>query len=93
MSYLRADEILPIDLLEAVRQYADGQLLYIPRKEKQSWGSHTSSKAFFRERNEMIYDAYVKGVSTAELACRFSLSQKSVQRIVREMKKHAASQQ
>ena len=57
MSYFRADEILPKDLLEAVQQYAEGQLLYIPRRVKQGWGSATSAKAFFRERNKEIYDA------------------------------------
>ena len=87
MSYFRADEILPQDLLEAVQQYAEGQLLYIPRRVKQGWGSATSAKAFFSERNKEIYDAYRNGVCTIELARRFSLSVKSVQRIVREMKK------
>lgn len=87
MSYLRADEVLPIELLEAVQQYAEGQLLYVPRKQKQGWGSRTSSKAFFSDRNERIYGAYLGGAGTAELARRFSLSVKSVQRIVREKKK------
>ena len=55
MSYIRADEILPRELLEAIQQYVDGQIIYIPRKEKQKWGSGTSAKEFFRERNERIY--------------------------------------
>ena len=86
MSYLRADEVLPKEILEAVQEYAAGRLLYVPCKEKQGWGSGTSAKAFFSERNERIYDAYLNGVDTIELARRFSLSVKSVQRIVREMK-------
>ena len=91
MSYIRADEVLPKDLLEAVQRYAEGQLLYVPRREKQGWGSATSSKAFFRERNKRIFDAHLNGVSTIELARSFSLSAKSVQRIVREMKKKTES--
>ena len=92
MSYIRADEVLPKELLEAVQRYAEGCLLYVPCKQKQGWGSRTSSKAFFRERNQRIYDAYQNGVSTIELARRFSLSAKTVQRIVREMKKRTETQ-
>ena len=45
MSYIRADEILPKELLEAIQQYADGKVIYIPRKEKQEWGSGTSARS------------------------------------------------
>lgn len=91
MSYIRADEILPKELLEELQQYADGQLIYIPRKEKQEWGSGTSAKKYFRERNERIYRAFREGISEEELAHRFSLSGKSIQRILRKQKLAAAS--
>ena len=91
MSYIRADEILPRELLEAIQQYADGQLIYIPKKEKQEWGSKTSAREFFRERNERIYQAFQEGISEEELARRFSLSRKSIQRILRNQKLAAAS--
>ena len=91
MSYIRADEILPKELLEAIQQYVDGQLIYIPRKEKQEWGSGTSAREFFRERNERIFQAWQKGISEDELSRRFSLSRKSIQRILRSQKLAAAS--
>ena len=91
MSYIRADEILPRELLEAIQQYVDGQIIYIPRKEKQEWGSGTSAREFFRERNERIYQAFQEGISEEELARRFSLSRKSIQRILRNQKLAAAS--
>ena len=86
MSYIRADEILPKELLEAIQQYVDGQIIYIPRKEKQAWGSGTSTKEFFRERNERIFQAWQEGISEEELSRRFSLSRKSIQRILRNQK-------
>ena len=55
MSYIKAEDILPKELLETIQQYVDGQLIYIPCKEKQEWGSNTDSKVFFRERNERIF--------------------------------------
>ena len=48
MSYVRADQILPTELLAIIQQYVDGKLLYIPCKEKQEWGSGTSARRFFR---------------------------------------------
>ena len=92
MSYYRADEVLPKELLEAVQEYAAGQLLYVPCRVKQDWGSSTCAKAFFSERNKEIYNAYLNGVAAIELARRFSLSVKSVQRIVREMKQQTKKQ-
>ena len=86
MSYVRADKILPRELLEAIQQYVDGQIIYIPRKEKQAWGSGTSTKEFFRERNGRIFQAWQEGISEEELSRRFSLSRKSIQRILRNKK-------
>ncbi len=91
MSYIRADEILPKELLEAIQQYVDGQIVYIPRKEKQRWGSGTSAREFFRERNEKIYQAFLEGLNEEELSRRFSLSGKSIQRILRDQKLAARS--
>lgn len=91
MSYIRADEILPRELLEAIQQYVDGQIIYIPRKEKQAWGSGTPTKEFFRERNERIFRAWQEGISEEELSRHFSLSRKSIQRILRNQKLAATS--
>ena len=32
MSYIKAEEILPEDLIRAIQEYADGVYIYIPRK-------------------------------------------------------------
>lgn len=86
MSYIKAENVLPRELIETIQQYVDGKLIYIPCKEKQEWGSTTSAKAFFRERNERIYEAYKSGRGLQELAYSFSLSEKSIQRILRKQK-------
>jgi len=61
-------------------------MIYIPCKEKQEWGTTTSAKVFFRERNEEIYENYIGGIGIHELAHRFSLSEKSIQRILRNQR-------
>ena len=87
MSYIKADQVLPKELLEAIQQYIDGTSIYIPSKQKQAWGNGTSSKAFFQERNKRIYDAWRSGACPKELSLRFALSEKSIQRILRERNK------
>ena len=89
MSYIKADEVLPRELVEAIQQFADGKLLYIPRKEKRKWGSETAARTFFRERNERICAAYEAGASVRDLSRSFALSEKSIQRILREQRRPA----
>ena len=89
MSYRKAEELLPKELLEEIQQYVDGRSIYIPRRVKQEWGSGTSARSFFCERNRVIYEARQAGVGTEELAQQFSLSEKSIQRIIREQRRIA----
>ena len=86
MRYIRADEILPPELLEEIQQYIDGQLIYIPSKEKQEWGSMTASRKYYFERNRKIFLEWKSGVKMEELSMRFSLSEKSIQRILRQQR-------
>ncbi len=86
MSYIKAENVLPQELIEKIQQYVDGKSIYIPCKEKQEWGSTTSAKVFFRERNAKIYENYKGGMKPMELAQSFSLSEKSIQRILRQQK-------
>ena len=32
MGYRRAEEILPVEIIELIQQYVDGENIYIPRK-------------------------------------------------------------
>lgn len=84
MSYIRAEIVLPKDLLKLVQEYADGQYLYIPKKadNRKCWGENTTSKLLIQQRDREIYSKYLKGISTAELAQEYYLSLKSIQRIV-----------
>lgn len=88
MSYRRAEEVLPQEILASVQQYIDGQMLYIPRKteEKRTWGSSTDTKGKLELRNKCMYAKYQKGVSVKELADEYYLTEKSVQRIIRKLK-------
>ena len=71
-----------------IQQYVDGQSIYIPKKDEHraGWGSKTSTRRELAERNESIYEDYCCGFSVSMLADKYFLSEKSIQRIIREMK-------
>lgn len=84
MSYKRADKVLPDELLKLIWQYVDGDYLYIPRKSncRKGWGENTSTKEDLSKRNTAIYQDFTCGVSINELAEKYYLSLKSIERIV-----------
>ena len=86
MSYISAEDILPKELIETIQQYVSGKSIYIPCKEKKVWGSETKTRQFYVERNYAIYKKYKNGVSVKKLAEEYSLSVKSIQRIIRTIK-------
>lgn len=87
MSYRRADDILPENILEILQTYVSGDTIYVPKKKecRKRWGASTGVNEKLRIRNEQILEQYQKGVSTKELALQYYLTQKSIQRILREM--------
>lgn len=88
MGYIKAEEILPIEIIEQIQLYVDGTNIYIPRKQenRQEWGAKTSYKREIQNRNKSIYRDYLSGVTIYELAKNYYLSEKSIQRIIRQEK-------
>lgn len=88
MGYKRADDILPENILEILQSYVSGEAIYVPKKKecRKRWGSSTGVNEKLRIRNEQIFDQHQRGASTNELALRYYLTEKSIQRILREMK-------
>lgn len=88
MSYKRADEILPKDILECLQAYVSGETIYVPKKEtcRKKWGSSTGVNEKLRLRNERILEQYQKGITIKELAQRYYLTEKSIQRILKDMR-------
>lgn len=85
MSYIKAEEILPEDLVRRIQQYVDGVYIYIPRKpgSRLPWGQHTEYKAELCERNIQIRADYKAGVSVCQLCQKYHLSEKSIRRILK----------
>ena len=86
MRYLKAEEVLPARLLTQIQEYADGVYLYIPRRadHRKSWGNSTRYREELDLRNESIRHLRREGLNAEELAERFHLSVKTIQRILRQ---------
>lgn len=88
MGYIRAEEILPAEIIELIQNYVDGANIYIPRKQenRQEWGAKTPYRHEMQNRNRLIYRDYLSGMRVNELADEYFLSEKSIQRIIRKEK-------
>lgn len=90
MSYIKANTVLPQEIIEMIQEYIDGGYLYIPRKSdnRKSWGETTNSKLWVQNRNKEIYTCYKNGLKISELAGQYFLSEKSIQRIILQEKRN-----
>jgi len=88
MGYKKAEEILPMEIIELIQKYVDGENIYIPRKEEQrmEWGKRTFIRQELENRNLLIFTDFQDGYTVQDLAIKYFLSIKSIQRILREMK-------
>ena len=88
MSYIKADEVLPQNIIKIIQQYIDGENIYIPKKKgsRVSWGAKTGARTELTRRNSLIYQDYINGTTVAVLAERYYLSDKTIQRIIRDMR-------
>ncbi len=89
MSYKRAEHVLPAEIIELIQDYVDGESIYIPRKDnnRRKWGQKTNIRNELNTRNQQIYADYQQGYKAVELAKKYFLSEKSIQRIILKMKK------
>lgn len=83
MKYENAKDILPLELLKALQEYAAGKLLYVPvEDDKRNWGEVSGYRHKLKKRNQMIRNKYATGVTVSELADSYFLSLDSVKKIV-----------
>lgn len=86
MRYIKAEEVLPRELVLQIQQYVDGVTLYIPRKteNRRPWGCGTDYRQELEKRNAAICAEHAAGATILELSRRYHLTEKSIGRILRE---------
>ena len=86
MSYIKAEKILPEELIRQIQEYADGVYIYIPRKPgtRRPWGQETDYKAELKARNDRIRNDFASGEGVVLLSRKYHLSERSIRRILQE---------
>lgn len=89
MSYKKAQDVLPEEILKIIQEYIDGEYIYIPRKNEnhKSWGEKSGIKDSLKIRNNEIYKKYLNGATINELTQEYYLSEKSIRRIIGQEKR------
>lgn len=91
MKYINGKDIFPNELLEFIQNYAQGQYVYIPKRDesKDKWGAKTKYKKELEKRNDHIYEKYLTGFTNKQIAKNYHLSEKSIKRIITDKRKGA----
>jgi Mor family transcriptional regulator len=84
MRYVKAETILPDNLVREIQKYIQGEYIYIPSENiaRKRWGEKSGNRDLLRIRNEDIRNKYKSGYTFAELAKEFFLSIDSIRKIV-----------
>lgn len=84
MRYVKAEMVLPDDLVRNIQKYIQGKYLYIPSQPqtRKKWGEDSGSRVYIQNRNEDIRNKYESGYSIQNLAQEFFLSIHSIRKII-----------
>jgi len=88
MAYIKAQNVLPEEVINLIQEYVDGECLYIPRKsgKEKSWGEKNGTRENLKLRDVEIFNKYINGTTIIELTKIYYLSDKSIRRIVNKEK-------
>jgi Mor family transcriptional regulator len=93
MPYVKAEDVLPADLLKEIQKYVHGSLIYVPRAGdgKAEWGDKSGAREHFDRRNAAIREAKRAGATIRELAGEYHLSEDGIRKVLYGMPKSRAS--
>lgn len=84
MSYINAEKVLPAWLIDEIRSYTGGGLIYIPpaKSIRREWGSKSGAKQMLEARNNEIRVKKGAGATVSRLADEYNLSEDTIKRIL-----------
>ncbi|MFX3625689.1 MAG: CD3324 family protein [Ectobacillus sp.] len=84
MKYVKANTILPAELIAEIQKYVQGETIYIPKPKAahEKWGARSGGRKQLDERNASIKSAFRSGKSIGELAEEHFLSIETIKKIV-----------
>lgn len=84
MGYVKAETILPDNLVREIQKYIQGEYLYIPSENttRKKWGEKSGARQSIQSRNEAIRKKHRNGHTIENLSEEFFLSMDSIKKIV-----------
>ncbi len=84
MRYVNAHDVLPEELLMEIQKYVQGDLIYVPKpqKERIQWGALSGERQRLQKRNEHIKEQYQDGMPLLKLAEQYHLSIETIKKII-----------
>ncbi|MFD3448903.1 CD3324 family protein [Microbacteriaceae bacterium 4G12] len=84
MKYVKANTVLPEQLIIEIQKYVQGETIYIPKQKTtyQKWGTCSGGRKAIDERNIAIKNAFKRGQMIHELADEYFLSIETIKKIV-----------
>lgn len=82
--YVKANNILPEELILEIQKYIQGETLYIPKPKShhQKWGTLSGTRKKIDERNAFIRNEFNDGKTIYQLADEYFLAIETVKKIV-----------
>lgn len=87
MKYRNAKNIFPVDIMEELQKYVQGEYVYIPIKDKTTNTNITEYGVEIQKRDEHIYTKSLGGLSNRKLSQIYCLSESSIRRIIINQRK------
>lgn len=84
MNYINAKAVLPEELIKEIQKYVNGISLYIPQLPRER--GVCGYRMELCRRNQEICRLFLQGKKVPELAAQYYLSEKSIYRILSEMR-------
>ncbi|MFT4414694.1 CD3324 family protein [Fredinandcohnia humi] len=84
MKFVKANQVLPEDLLKEIQKYIQGETIYIPKRKStyKKWGTRSGGRKLIDERNLAIKQSFKRGKGIEALAEEYYLSIETIKKIV-----------
>ena len=84
MKYINAHKILPKELVKELQKYVQGGYIYIPVQDGQhkSWGELSGYQNELEQRNLIIKEEHLNGLTAEYLAEKYCLSVYTIRKII-----------
>ncbi|OEH92539.1 CD3324 family protein [Bacillus solimangrovi] len=84
MNYVKANAVLPQELIKEIQKYVQGETIYIPKPKAnhKKWGTRSGARTLIADRNASIKQGFKDGNSIEQLAEQYFLAVETIKKIV-----------